>query len=69
MGQATQKHQMRKWPESLLSAVRQELQGNARRDLLGWAHRTIAAVEKRQNVSKSDVERARVVLDIEAGVL
>lgn len=57
---------IRQWPEQLVSAVRAELAGNARRDLLGWAHRTVDAHRLGGNVAKSDVQRARLVLAVGA---
>jgi hypothetical protein len=53
---------MRKWPEPLVAAIRAELQGNARRDLIGWAHRTVDAKATKKPVSAHDLERARLVL-------
>lgn len=60
---------MRKWPESLVAAVKAELAGNARRDLIGWAHRTVDANTAGRAVSSEDLDRARLVLDIESGAV
>lgn len=56
-----------RWPDALVSAVKAELAGNARRDLLGWAHRTVDAHAAGKAVSPADLARARLVLAIESG--
>lgn len=53
-----------RWPAALVAAVKAELQGNAARDLLGWAHRTVDAHAARRPVAKADLQRARLVLDV-----
>lgn len=55
---------MRKWPAPLVAAIRTELEGNARRDLIGWAHRTVDAKAAKKPVSAEDLDRARLVLDL-----
>lgn len=51
----------REWGAKVVAAVAEELQGNARRDLIGWAHRTIDAGANGRAVP-ADVKRARMVL-------
>ena len=50
------------WPPALVSAIRAELAGNARLDLLSWANRVL-----RESSSKDEFDRARLVLAIEGG--
>lgn len=52
------------WPASLLAAIRAELQGDARRDLLGWAHRTVDAHAAKRPVASADLARAKLVLQV-----
>ena len=57
------------WPRHLVEAVRSELRGNARRDLLGWAYRTAEARVLSGKVSDQDKKRARLVLAVYSGEL
>lgn len=52
------------WPAAVVAAVKAELQGNAGRDLLGWAHRTVDAHAARRPVAQADLQRARLVLGV-----
>lgn len=59
---------MRNWPKAVIEAIRAELQGNARRDLVSWAHGVNNAKASGRKVSADDLDRARLVLDLWAAM-
>lgn len=48
-----------RWPLALITAIRTELTGNTRQDLISWAQRIT-----RNPPSKQELSRAKLVLDI-----
>lgn len=55
------------YPRELIEAVRRELAGNARRDLLGWAYRIEERHKAGQAIGRGDLDRARLVLSLNKG--
>lgn len=51
------------WPPALVAAIRAELAGNTRLDLLSWANRVL-----RESSSSDELAKARLVLAIDGGV-
>ena len=48
------------WPEALKAAIRAELAGNTRRDLLTWARRVL-----RDPATPAELDKARLVLSLD----
>lgn len=59
---------MRDWPSNVIAAIRAELQGNARRDLISWAHGIKNAKAAGRKVSPVDYDRAELVLNLWAAM-
>ena len=53
---------MSAWPSTLIAAIRAELAGNTRHDLITWARRVL-----RNPPTKAELARAKLVMAIDEG--